>query len=194
MHVQRIPDVISAVQSALDRQSSNAYRAARIAGLPDNSIRYLLDGREVKLGKLIEICRAVGLHLYITPSRGPLTAAPKSVKQGPHSQISALSERRSGEGFRGSISVNEGPHSQMEPVRDRRLAELLARLADHWETLDASEHERLADAVIASLNAVRRERERTALARVVEWLGWRVIEGGADHTPARGAPRSPAPE
>lgn len=38
--------------------------------MSDNSIRYVLEGREPKLGKLIQICDALGLEFYVGPPRG----------------------------------------------------------------------------------------------------------------------------
>ena len=65
-----------------------------------------------------------------------------------------------------------------EPVSDRRLAEVLAVLADEWEeAVDERAREAL---LIRFWHAYPDLREREqSLARVVAWLGWRVIEGSA---------------
>ena len=60
---------------------------------------------------------------------------------------------------------------------DRGIAEILAALADEYEALDAHGRESLR-LRFWGLNPDLRERERTA-ARVVAWLGWRVVEGRA---------------
>lgn len=75
--------VVAAVRDALTLQGTNAYRAAQAAGLPQNSIRYLLEGREPKLSRMIEICRALDLEFYVGPPR----VAPAHVRGGGHSQI-----------------------------------------------------------------------------------------------------------
>ena len=59
--------VIDAIRAELRRRGSNPYRLARETGLPENSIRYLLDGHEPKLGRLIEVCDALGLQFYVGP-------------------------------------------------------------------------------------------------------------------------------
>ena len=71
------PDsVIAAIRAELHRRGSNAYRAARDAGLPENSLRYLLAGHEPKVGRLIEICDALGLQFYVGPAGEGLLDAP----------------------------------------------------------------------------------------------------------------------
>ena len=79
--------VVSAVQAALDRRGLSPYRAAKEAGLPDNSIRYAAEGRNIRLSRLIEVCDALGLRLQIGE-----TALP-SEKHPPASQISEEDDR-----------------------------------------------------------------------------------------------------
>lgn len=69
-----------------------------------------------------------------------------------------------------------GPGAALEPVPDRRIAEALAVLADEYEALNPRGRESLLMRFWAAYPDLR-ERERS-LARVVDWLGWRVIAGG----------------
>ena len=69
--------VIEAIRAELRRRGSNPYRLARESGLPENSIRYLLDGHEPRVGRLIEVCDALGLQFYVgPPARTGLRAPP----------------------------------------------------------------------------------------------------------------------
>ena len=54
-------------------------RAAINSGLPENAIRYFLEGRNSKLSRLVEICQALDLELYIGPPR----KAPAEPQPGP---------------------------------------------------------------------------------------------------------------
>ncbi|MYE82126.1 MAG: LexA family transcriptional regulator [Gammaproteobacteria bacterium] len=58
-------DVVAAIRFEMHRRGWSALRTAREAGLPANAIRYVLEGREPRLGRLIEICNALGLKLYV---------------------------------------------------------------------------------------------------------------------------------
>ena len=58
-------EVVAAIRFELRRRGWSALRTAREAGLPDNAIRYLLEGREPRLGRLVEICEALDLELYV---------------------------------------------------------------------------------------------------------------------------------
>ena len=149
-------DVISTIRRELAMRGSNPYRAATDAGLPATAIRHLLEGRQPKLGRMIEISAALGLEFYVGPPRSAATA-----------------ERPAR-----STNVTALRTDAMEPVHDRVLAELIARLADHWEAMegDGVAQDRLRIIVDAALRGTG-ERERLALRRVVEWLGWRVIDG-----------------
>ena len=57
------------VRRALRTRDTTAFRAARDAGLPDNAIRHLLDGRDSRISRLVEICDALGLEFYVGRSR-----------------------------------------------------------------------------------------------------------------------------
>lgn len=64
-----------------------------------------------------------------------------------------------------------------ELVRDVRLAELLSRLVDRWETIPVRERAGLGIA-IASILDLAGARGGASLDRVVEYLGWRIVEEG----------------
>ena len=66
------------IQEELRRRGSNPFRATRETGLPENALRYLLEGREPKAGRLAEICQALGLEFYIGPPRGESESPPSS--------------------------------------------------------------------------------------------------------------------
>lgn len=58
-------EVVEAIRVEVRRRGWSALRTAREAGLPDNAIRYLFEGREPRLGRLIEICDALDLELSV---------------------------------------------------------------------------------------------------------------------------------
>lgn len=62
-------DIAEAVRAELARRGTNAHRAAIEAGLPKNSIRYVLEGRATRSGQLHDICDALGLEFYVGPPR-----------------------------------------------------------------------------------------------------------------------------
>ena len=53
------------VRRTLLMRRTTAFRAAREAGLPDNAIRYLLEGRDSSISRLAQICDALGLEFYV---------------------------------------------------------------------------------------------------------------------------------
>ena len=110
-------EIISVIRDEIFRQKTNAYRAARDAGLTENAFRYVLEGRETKIGRLIEICSALGLELYIGPPRP--AASPQKTPDNPDT-------------------------SGLIPVSDKRLARILALFADEWEAADERGRENLA--------------------------------------------------
>ena len=63
--------IATIIRAALARQGSNAHRAATEAGLPQNAIRYALEGRDIRASRLAAICKALDLEFYIGPSRQP---------------------------------------------------------------------------------------------------------------------------
>ncbi len=144
-------DMVAVITSEMRKQGLNPYSAARESGLPQNSFRYLIEGRKIHVPRLLEICDALGLEFYI----GPPHAAPQSIekKANPPSTSPALT-----------------------PVKDRDLAELLALLADEWEALNPHGREQLATRFRAAFPELR---GGAALSKVVGWLGWQVIESGS---------------
>ena len=65
----RTQEVVAVIRQELKRQRLNPFRAAREAGLPINAFRYVLTGQQPRLGRLIEICDALGLELNVGPPR-----------------------------------------------------------------------------------------------------------------------------
>ena len=90
-------------------------------------------------------------------------------------------------GRRGSSAVQAEPRLGLGPgvfeaVKDRRLAELLARLADLWESMESPEDRARLARSVGMMLEIAGEREGTTLRRVVGWLGWRVIDAEAPAT------------
>ena len=121
---------------------------------------------------------ALGLELYIGRPRDPRTPLGSRSGRAPN-EIRDIKNPPSPP----HLAPPAGP---FERVRDRRLAELLARLADHWETLEPGERARFGG-VVAGLLDYAGARGGAEICRVVEWLGWRVIEGGAPGSASEGA-------
>lgn len=65
-----VRDLPAIVRRELQRRGTNPFRAAVEARLPGNAIRYVLEGREPKVGRMAEVCDALGLEFYIGPPRG----------------------------------------------------------------------------------------------------------------------------
>lgn len=66
MRSHEIPPII---RKALAERRTTPFRAALDAELPENAIRTILDGHEPKVGRLAEVCEALGLEFYIGPPR-----------------------------------------------------------------------------------------------------------------------------
>ena len=130
-----------------------ASRAALAYGLPKEAIRSVLNGHDPKLARADDVCRALGFTFLLG---GPL-------------------EEESAEG----VDRRSEAQSQIdqELVRDVRLAELLSRLVDRWETIPVRERAGLGIA-IASILDLAGARGGASLDRVVEYLGWRIVEEG----------------
>ena len=111
--------------------------SATAHGLPRDAIRRVLRGHDPRLSRADAICRALGITFTIGSTRGSArTATTLSLRDSvPPSGRSAY------------------PSLQQDliAVRDPRLAELLARLVEHWEELDSPERERLAAGIAAIL-------------------------------------------
>lgn len=53
------------IKKELDRQGTNPYRAAKKAGLPDNSIRYILEGKIPSFSRVCEVLECLNIPLEI---------------------------------------------------------------------------------------------------------------------------------
>ncbi len=62
-------DFTEAVRRRLAETGQSRYRAAVNSGLPQDAIRSVLNGHVPRLNRAEQICRALGLELYIGPSR-----------------------------------------------------------------------------------------------------------------------------
>ena len=156
-----LPEITAAVRQEIEARGTNPYRAAKEARLPENSIRYLLDGHEPRAGRLIEICHALGLELYVGPPR-----------KGPGETADADSDgiREQRERY-GELL----PSRPSTPIRDRRLAELITVLAEQWEALNEAGR----DALLTRFDAFFPDlRKPVRLERFVSWLGWQVEQRG----------------
>ena len=62
-------DFAEAVRRRLAERGQSQYRAALKGGLPQDAIRSVLNGHVPRLNRVEQICRALGLELYIGPPR-----------------------------------------------------------------------------------------------------------------------------
>ena len=62
-------DFAETVRRRLAEKGQSKYRAAVASGLPQDAIRYVLNGHVPRLNRVEQICRAIGLELYIGPPR-----------------------------------------------------------------------------------------------------------------------------
>ena len=62
-------DFAEAVRRRLAENGQSKYGAAVNSGLPQDAIRYVLNGHVPRLNRVEQICRAIGLELYIGPPR-----------------------------------------------------------------------------------------------------------------------------
>ena len=62
-------DFAEAVRRRLAERGQSQYRAAVNSGLPQDAIRAVLNGHVPRLTRAEQICRALGMELYIGPSR-----------------------------------------------------------------------------------------------------------------------------
>ena len=157
-----MPEITAAIRREIEARGTNPYRAAKEARLPENSIRYVLEGHEPRAGRLIEICHALGLELYVGP---PRKSAPED--EVPDSDRIREQRERYGELL---------PSRPLTPIRDRRLAELLTVLAEQWEVLNDAGRDALQtrfDTFFPDL------RKKARLERLVGWLGWQVMQRGS---------------
>ena len=119
-------DIIATIRQELDRRGITPFRAAIRSGLPENAIRYVLEGRDSKISRLVEICAALDLELYIGPPRDPVSAErPEPDKE----ERSLVDEIRSGiredlaEALRQVVGENQtDPPATTRQVEVRELA------------------------------------------------------------------------
>lgn len=157
-----MPEITAAIRHEIEARGTNPYRAAREARLPENSIRYVLEGHEPRAGRLIEICHALGLELYVGPPR-------KSLAGGGGADSDRIGEQR---GRYGELF----PSRPVTPVRDRRLAELLTVLAEQWEALNEAGRTALLTRFHTFFPDLRK---KAGFGRLVGWLGWQVTQRGS---------------
>lgn len=140
---------------------------ARRTGLGIGQIRSIYTGRAPLLTTVTQACDALGYELVIRPRSAVSDTSPApfpSVSRPPESDASKKSPPS-------EPALAPGA----EPVPDRAIAEILAALADEYESLNGHGRESLRMRFWATHPDLR-ERERR-LGRVVAWLGWRVVEG-----------------
>ena len=116
----------SAVLEAKRKPTEGLRNLEKRLGLKKWSLRGLMDSDKPQtpsVEKAAEICRALGLELYIGPPRGPADAVNDAPKR-PNAPTGASTPRDS------------------DPVSDRRLEAILAAFAEEWDASD--EHGRAA--------------------------------------------------
>ena len=158
-----MPEITAAIKQEIEARGTNPYRAAREARLPENSIRYVLDGHEPRAGRLIEICHALGLELYVGPPRRSAAAEAADA----HFDLIREQAERYGDPL---------PSRPSTPIRDRRLAELITVLTEQWEALNEAGREALLTRFDTFFPDLRRQNR---LQRLVGWLGWQVMHRGS---------------
>ena len=147
-------EVVAEIRRTLESKGTNPFRAALESNLPGTAIRHVLEGKQPRLSRLVEICEALDLELYVGPRRV------QNLEKLP------------------AISRSAPAPGTPAAVRDRELAAALAAIVEHWEALGSEYARRDWLAALWATSAALGAR-RSALRRVVAWLGWRVIEGGA---------------
>ena len=114
--------------------------SATAHGLPRDAIRRVLRGHDPRLSRADAICRALGISFTIgKPQDGS--------RRSGHATGSWLSDSvPAGRGI-----TSSGVRSESIPVHGPRFAELLDRIAEHWNELDPPERDRLAAGIAAIL-------------------------------------------
>ena len=152
-------EITAAIRNAIEARGTNPYRAAKDARLPENAIRYLLDGHEPRTGRLIEICHALDLEVHVGPPRKTATGAQGS---------GALQVGEQAEPYGGLL-----PRRPSTPVRDRRLAEMITALAEQWDALNETGRAALLTRFETFFPDLR---QGAQVERLVVWLGWRAMQ------------------
>ena len=114
--------------------------SATAYGLPRDAIRRVLRGHDPRLSRADAICRALGISFTIGKPQD-------SARRSGHTTGSWLSDSVPA----GGRSTASRARVESAPVRDARLAEILGRLAAHWNELDAPERDRLVAGIAAIL-------------------------------------------
>ena len=111
-------DPLSVVRAGL--RAASVPEVARIAGIPRRSVQGVLDGHVPSLTRAAEICRALGLELYIGP--------PRSVNETPESQTLVVREgARLDWSFPPAVNVPGDPF----------LMSIITEIAEHFAELNA---------------------------------------------------------
>ncbi len=120
----RTEEVVDLIREELNRQRLSRARAAREAGLPVSAFRYVLEGREPRLGRLIEICDALGLKLTVEPKRGDSSST--KAKDPPLAWVASLRDE-----------IIQRETALQEALKDQQgvLNELLSRLPPREDEL-----------------------------------------------------------
>ena len=148
---------------------------AATAGVPRRSVQAIVDGHVPSVDRAADICAALGLELRIGPPGAVSPAILEALglpADATEQDVLAAIEARAAPAPPPSAP---DPAAGLAPVTDRTLAEMMASLADAWESAD--------DAGRAGLR-VRWEahwpdlvHRALSLSRVLDYLGWRVVSG-----------------
>ena len=151
-------DFLAAIERRLEEMGEKAASVSRRAvGNPYLIRNIQRGGGWPSVDNLRALCQVLGFEFYVGPRR---------------SRPSKTVIQRLNYSFPPAAG---GP----EAVRDKRLAALLAAICEHWEEL-GSEYAREDWLRAAYGTSHALGARRSALSRVVAWLGWRVIEGGRE--------------
>ena len=115
--------------------------SATAYGLPRDAIRRVLRGHDPRLSRADAICRALGITFTIGSPRGDPRAARSPSVLRLRDSVPASGR-----------STYPPAQSDLGPVRDPKLAELLVRLAEHWQEIEPPERDRLAAGIAAILD------------------------------------------
>ncbi|MCY4598293.1 MAG: hypothetical protein OXF27_00005, partial [Acidobacteria bacterium] len=85
-------DFAEAIRRRLAERGQSQYRAALGSGLPQDAIRWVLKGHVPRLNRVEQICRALGLELYIGPPRDVQVEADGSETSRPLTRFSSSVE------------------------------------------------------------------------------------------------------
>ena len=167
MHMVAIRQRLNA---ALLERGTNAYRAAREAGLPQESIRQVINGHEPRASRLSEICDALGLEFYIGPPRAAETTPTTETEAKVRADLGRI-----------GAAVSGALPGDFTPVADRRLAETISALVDEYEELNG----RGRDSLTLRFWLWFPELRKRTLRRVVASLGWRFLEAEGSRSESR---------